>query len=337
MLKDTRFFISLILIAFSYNSLNAQGCCSGGSGNPIAGGASTGVLLKHQVETSINYQYNFSDNFYVGKKDTINPTSFDNLNSNYIFLRTDYGISKKLTISLASGYFLNKKKVGYNKSDTLCSKGFSDLIIFPRYNIYNNDLPFTRSEITIGVGIKLPIGSHTDSSETIPGIWDVNPPITQLSSGANDLILYSFFFKEYKLRKLRVFANILHINKGYNSLDQKIGDYTSYGLYFGKTFKNKISSTLQIKGEIIKKMDAGESQFEWENEYLNDLEESSGGRKIFVIPQISYSLKSLSLFATYEIPIYQYLNGLQIGSKNQLTIGLNYRFLTKKNEISEKN
>jgi len=336
-LEHIRFFISIIIFTFSYSSLNAQGCCSGGAGNPIAGGASTGVLLKHQIEASINYQYNFSNNFYVGKKDTVNPTSFDNLNSNYIFLRTDYGISKKLTVSLASGYFINKTKIGYNKSDTLCSKGFSDLIIFPRYNIYNNDLPFSRSEITIGVGIKFPIGSHTDSSETIPGIWDINPPITQLSSGANDLIFYSFFFKEYKLQKLRIFANILYINKGYNTLDQKIGDYTSYGLYFGKTFKNKISSTLQIKGEIINKMDAGESQFEWENEYLNDLEESSGSKKIFIIPQISYSLKALSLFATYEIPIYQYLNGLQIGSKNQLTIGLNYRFLTKQKEISEKN
>jgi hypothetical protein len=34
--------------------------------------------------------------------------------------------------------------------------------------------------------------------------------------------------------------------------------------------------------------------------------------------------------------LYQNLNGVQIGSKTQFTIGLNYRFLLKKNEISEK-
>ena len=84
-------------------------------------------------------------------------------------------------------------------------------------------------------------------------------------------------------------------------------------------------------------MDAGESQFEWENEYLNDLEVSSGSRKIFIIPQISYSLKALSFFVAYDIPIYQYINGWQIGSEQQLTIGLNYRFLTKQREISKKN
>ena len=330
-----RFFISFIVIILSYSSSNAQGCCSGGSGNPIAGGASTGVLLKNQMEASFNYQYNFSDNFYAGNNDTIGPSSFDNLNSSYIFLRTDYGVNKKLTLSIASGYFINKSKIGYNKSDTLNSKGFSDIILFPRYNIYNKDLPFTRSEITIGVGIKIPIGTHNDSSQTIPGVWDVNPPITQLSSGANDVILYSFFYREYKLQNFRVFANLLHINKGYNSLDQKIGNYTSYAVYFGKTFKNKIASTIQIKGEFINQMDAGESLLVWENDYLQDLEESSGSKKVFIIPQLSYSLKSLSLYATYEIPIYQYLNGLQIGSKNQFTIGLNYRFLTKKNNLLE--
>jgi hypothetical protein len=331
-----RLFISIIILLFSYYQIKAQGCCSGGAGNPIAGGTSTGVLLKNQIEISFNYQHNFSDKFFYGKTDT-SLTSFDNLNSNYLFLRTDYGLNKNLTLSIASGYFLNKSKVGYNLSDTINSKGLSDLIFFPRYNIYNKDLPFTRSEITLGLGVKIPIGSHTDSSQTIPGVWDVNPPISQLSSGANDIILYSFFYREYKLKRFRVFANILHINKGYNSLDQKIGDYTSYAIYFGKSFKNKVTLTTQVKAEFIEKMDAGESPLSWENDYLQDLEESSGSKKIFFIPQISFPINSFSFFATYELPIYQNINGIQIGSKNQFTLGLNYRFLTKKNEISEKN
>ena len=55
-----RLFILITLLTFSYSSLIAQGCCSGTSGNPIAGGASTGVLLKNQLEISLNYQYNLS-------------------------------------------------------------------------------------------------------------------------------------------------------------------------------------------------------------------------------------------------------------------------------------
>ena len=88
---------------------------------------------------------------------------------------------------------------------------------------------------------------------------------------------------------------------------------------------------MQLKAELIKKLDAGNL---WNSE---DLEASSGSKKVFFIPQISYSLNAFSFFATYEIPLYQNLNGVQIGSKTQFTVGLNYRFLTKKNEISEKN
>ena len=332
-----RLFILIILLTFSYSSLIAQGCCSGASGNPIAGGASTGVLLKNQIELSVNYQYNFSDNFYSGSNDTIGPSSFKNLKSNYLFLRTDYGLSKSVTLSIAGGYFIDKTKGGSKNSNT---KGISDIIIFPRYNIYNKDLPFTRSEITIGLGMKIPIGSHTDTIAATTAFdgtvlkWDVKPPISQLSSGANDLILYSFFLREYKLKKIRVFANILHISKGYNSFGSKIGNYTSLAVYLGKTFNNKITSTIQFKREFIKQMIVGETEVSYGRATL---EESSGSKKTFVIPQISYSLKSLSIFATYELPIYQYLNGSQIGSKNQFTVGLNYRFLSKKNEVSEEN
>ena len=53
-------FFSFTLI---YNiSVFSQGCCSGGAGNPIAGGAATGVLQENQMEISINYQYNSHPN-----------------------------------------------------------------------------------------------------------------------------------------------------------------------------------------------------------------------------------------------------------------------------------
>ena len=39
----------------------SQGCCSGGAGSPIAGGAATGVLQENQMEISINYQFNQSN------------------------------------------------------------------------------------------------------------------------------------------------------------------------------------------------------------------------------------------------------------------------------------
>lgn len=318
--------ITLVLILCFYSiNISAQGCCSGSSGNPIAGGVSTGVLQKKQLEFSANYQYTFSDKFFSGTSNTINL--FESLNSDYLFLKTEYGLDKKITLSISAGYYLNKAQVGGMKPTQ--SSGLADIIIFPRINVLNKDMPFNRTEITLGLGLKAPLGSHKDSSLIIPSInyWEINPPISQLSSGAYDLLLYSFFFREFKLQNLKIFSSIFHINKGYNSLDQKMGNYSSIALFVSKILKNNIGSTLQIKAEEIRKMDAGNV---WNSD---DLEDSSGSKKIFMIPQLSYSLNNFSFFCSYEIPLYQNIYGTQIGSKEKITFGLSYRLLSKQ-EIS---
>ena len=57
---------------------------------------------------------------------------------------------------------------------------------------------------------------------------------------------------------------------------------------------------------------------------------STGSRKLFFIPQISFIQKSMIFYITNEIPLYQYVGGSQIGSQHQITIGFNYRFMLKK-------
>ena len=59
---------------------------------------------------------------------------------------------------------------------------------------------------------------------------------------------------------------------------------------------------------------------------------STGSKKMFFIPQLSYSIDGVIVFITSEIPLYQYLNGTQVGSQLQFTVGVNYRFLTKNSE-----
>lgn len=67
--------------------------------------------------------------------------------------------------------------------------------------------------------------------------------------------------------------------------------------------------------------------------FYNIYPESTGNRKVFVAPQISYSFKNLTIYALSEIPVYQYLNGSQVGSQYQFTSGISYKFNLKKKEI----
>ena len=332
--------IALAILSFLFqNFAFSQGCCSGGGSSPIAGGTATGVLQKYQMEVSLNYQNNSSNKFFEGAEEVSQEGIYDELSSEYLFLRTDYGINKKLTLSLAAGYHLNKT-LQYKEQDTSASSsGIGDLIIFPRYDIYNENKGNTRTEVVLGFGVKLPIGSHTDTMEIRTDIWELIPPTIQLSTGGMDLMFYSFFLREYKKQNLRFFANSLYIKKGYNSLDEKFGDYTSISLFASRKLSRNWGLTTQLKAEKVGQLQIRQSKLiellffdSWETEALLDKQKATGSKKWFFIPQLSYSQNGITVFATSEIPLYQYLNGKQIGSKQQFTFGVNYRFLTKECE-----
>ena len=249
-------------------------------------------------------------------------------------------MSKKLTLSLATGYHLNKSLKYKDEDTSATSTGMGDLIIFPRYDIYNETKGNIRNEITLGIGLKIPIGSHTDTIEITPNVWGLIPPTIQRSTGGTDLMFYSFFFREYKKQKLRFFANSLYIKKGYNSLDEKFGDYTSVSLFASKTFFRKWGLTTQLKVERISQLQAKQSkllELVVRDQYYGlpnflDKQKSTGSKKWLFIPQLSYSQNGITVFAISEIPLCQYLNGKQIGSEQQFTFGLTYRFLTKECE-----
>jgi len=246
-------------------------------------------------------------------------------------------MSKKLTLSIATGYHLNKN-LSYEGQDTSASSsGMGDIIIFPKYDIYNETKGNIRSEITLGIGLKIPIGSHTDTMK-IRNKWELIPPTIQLSNRRTDLLFYSFFLREYKKQKIRLFAISLYIRKGYNSLDEKFGDYASLSLFLSKKIFRKWGLTTQLKGESIGQLQAKQSKLldfisnEFEAITFLEKQKSTGGKKLIFIPQISYSKNKFTFFATSEIPLYQNLNGVQFASQNQFTVGINYRFLTKECE-----
>ena len=330
-----RLFLFTITSLLINSNILAQGCCSGGAGSPIAGGAATGVLQENQMEVSINYQYNKSNKFFAENRDT--TSLFNNLNSDYLFFRVDYGLSKKFTLSVASGYFLDKSKIGKDNADTISSNGVGDLIIFPRYSIYNKTANFKRTAVVLGLGFKIPLGSHNDSTlvysdEWIGDIYSLNPPMLQATNGSNDFMFTSFLFREYQKSKLRFFISSLYVKKGFNSLGIKYGDYISVSFFASKTFFYRWGVTTQIKAENIGQIRIANNIEEWDLlDYQID-PESTGSKKWFFIPQLSYSQNGITVFATSEIPLYQHLNGTQVGSQYQFTVGVNYRFLTKECE-----
>lgn len=328
-----KIILFLLLVSLMSGYTFSQGCCSGGSASPIAGGTSQGVLNEKQLEIAPNFQFMSSTKFYAGDRDTV--PMIKKLSSDYLYLRIAYGLSPKLTLSIESGYYLKKEQIGFEVNDLRKTSGIGDLIIFPRYEVYQNCTEKKKTEFVVGLGYKLPIGKHDDSTiiytdpETNKNYYQIAPPTVQLTNGSNDFILYSFFFNNYLKKKVRVFANAIYVHKGWNSLGQKFGDYSSVSVFFGKTLFKRLGLTVQLKAEHVAKMKT--DKLVDMVAFYNIYPELTGHRKVFIAPQLSYSHKAFTFYALSEIPVYQYLNGSQIGSQYQFTAGFSYKFnLTKK-------
>ncbi|MEI8279165.1 MAG: hypothetical protein WCG87_05330 [Bacteroidota bacterium] len=316
----------------SQNNLSAQGCCSGGSCSPIAGGTSQGVLLKRQAEISTSFQYIYSNNFQSGTKKV--RDYLDSYTSKYQYSRVAYGLTKRLTLSLEFGYYFDKTQIGLNNNNKVSSSGIGDMIIFPRFTVLKKETASTENEATLGLGYKIPLGKYLDSSvvftdpNTLKNYYTPKPPSVMTTTGSQDIVFYGFGFRSYPSKNLRLFTSIIYVRKGWNPIGQRFGDYAGIGLFAGKTIYKKLGLILQLKGEWVDKM-GYDKNIDMLAKYNFDVL-STGGKKVLFIPQLSYSYKTLSFYISSDIPLYQYVNGTAIASEYQFTTGLSYRFMARR-------
>lgn len=312
-------------------------CCGGGSGSPISGEALKGILLLKQFEVNSNFQMVNTNKFLKGE--TPDTNYLDRFYTNYLYTRLGYGLTKNLTLSVESGYWLNKTQIGLHKIDTNSSKGIGDLILFPRYNVYKHRTATGETEITVGLGFKIPLGKYNDSTRKVEPfsgmVYYITKPLAvQTSSGAQDIIFYLFFLRGYPVSKFNFFCNALYIKKGWNPLGEKIGDFASISLYASKSVLKNMTTTLQLKGEWVDQMKLNKNILLYA--YPNYDPFATGYKKLFLVPQLSYSLNGrYSFYASAEIPVYQKMTKIQIASQYQFAIGASYRFFISKDKTND--
>ena len=342
--KGMNKIILLLSIALIKTGFVFSQCCAGGSGSPIAGGASQGVLMERQVDLNTNFQFISTNKFY--RKDSQVPDSarsFDSFSSTYEYFRVAYGLTKNLTFSVETGYYFKKEEIGLEKNPatTYSAKGIGDLILFPRYDVINWTEEKYRTEVTLGLGVKIPLGSYNDSTGNVEPFsgttyYVSKPTSVQLSSGSQDIIFYTFLYRGYTEHNFRIFANGFYIKKGYNPNGEKLGDFASIGLFAGKTFFKNVGITLQVRYEWVDEMKINESILLF-GRPSNYFPEATGYKKLFITPQISYSKGKISVYASSDFPVYQYINSsdfyTQVGSQHQTTVGISYRFFTNRSLV----
>ncbi len=319
------------LFFLPYESISQ--CCGGGGGNPFAGDVAHGVLGQNQFEINSSFQFVRTNKFLSGNKPADNFS--DNFNSKYLYNKIGYGLSERLTLSVEFSYWLNKTQVNLNNSQTISSSGLGDIIIMPRYKVYSNsELPLF-TEITVGMGVKLPLGKHNDSLaylEPFSGTYYYlqKPLSVQQSSGSQDFLVSFSATRKYHRKNLSLVFNGLYIKRGWNSMGEKMGNFAAISFILGKSFAPSWSVAMKLRGELLNTMKLNEDIRTYS--FPNYDPEATGFKKVFLSPIISFNLaERFRFFTIVDLPVFQYMNKTQISSQHQLTFGLSYGFSLNEN------
>ena len=314
----------------------------------MAGIGPTGVLAKGQLEFTLTNLSSQSNTFYTGSKQS--DPYFDKLNGNYSLLRTEYGLNERLTLSASIGHYPFKTIYEFAEEEgaeqhTISSGGFGDLIFLPRYRVFNKQANGHTSELNLGLGFKLPLSQANDSNyvgtskflNTSQGtpfidsfeIWQLSPPLVQTTTGSVDMMA-SIFYLHTLGRDFTFFASGFYIHRGWNSIGVKFGDFSSLGLFISKSLGWGFSASMQVRGEWVGQMKTIKG-IDFLSEYNID-QSSTGSFCVNLSPMLNYSYKSLRFFTMADMPVYQNLNGNQLGLPRQLTLGVSYFLFPDKDD-----
>jgi len=322
-----KILLSTITIFTLFNAHYLYGQCCGG-GSPIAGGAAQGVLQKNQLEVAGYLQYFTSDKTKRG--DILSPVRLFELKRDiYQYSRVSYGLTNELTMSVELGYYFDRTERLAGGFE-IKGKGIADLIVFPRYDVFNIKKEKHQTELTLGLGMKIPVGDHDqtyvayENRKTGDKFEIIKGPSSQPSTGTNDFIFHVFLYRQYLKPQLSFILTSTYILRGTNKIKQSFGDIFDVSLYASKSWTRNFSSTIQIKGENTAPLI---------DEVWISYEKNTGGKLLSFVPQLNYQVLTchLTITAAAEIPMYHYVNGTQIASKWLFRGGIIYRpFLKKK-------
>ncbi len=301
-----------ILIFIFFSKLAYSQCLS--SANPIGGTNNLLVLEKKTFRFISFHRFNYGDQHYEENK----RSDFDLIKSaNYNYLGTilGFGISDKFTIETETGYFINKTQI-YNVTPAyqLRGYGFSNIIISAKYGFLADH--FKRLYYSANAGIKIPSSTKPKSSKGVELPVEVQPTI-----GSYGMVIQSFLVKENSGKGLRFFLTNRFESNLPNKKEFQLGTSVFTSVFISKHLmyswiKSDWTVILQMRNEI-----------RFKDKRENKLIESSGGVLFILSPQINYSLKekwNISLLA--DMPVYQYLYGIQLVTKFGITIGLTRDF-----------
>lgn len=311
-------FISIVLIAiFIPSKVIAQGCCT--TGSSTFGGLERGISKKDNLNLGISFLYNGLNSTYDGKNTIPDPLD-RNASVSSFNLELEYGLSEKVSVLVNTAYVLKNRETTIRSSETnerekisFDGKGFGDVIILGKYEVISPNI-LSPTGLTIGGGVKLPVGSYTQEVDGTRLAIDMQP-----GTGSTDVLLWGNFYRGFQQLNLALFANSLYRYAGSNLDGYRFGDEIILSLGGEYYLADYLTLSLSARGRFADKD-------YWGGRFLP----STGGSYFDILPSIVYSEESYNLRIFYQAPVYRNIQGIQLTTSSIIGFELLFNFIFKR-------
>ena len=312
--RITAFFILLFgFFPELYSKVVAQACCSGGV--PISNNIGIRPINEKTISFRAIYDANVLNSFFTGSE-KLEDESIKRF-SQTAFLQGIYGINNRISINTMISYVHHKRSNVDLPDQTTITSGIGDATFLVQVKVLDRE----KSSLYITTGPKIPIGKNDIKNED-----DILlAPDLQPGSGSWDYIAGLGFVRDQFVRQSMSFT--LSLTGKFNTYAERFNGSQQYKYGNNIQLLAGISDNYFIKDKLV---NTGLLFRFWAR--AEDLADgfvfpNTGGSWFFVVPSVNFGLNpDFSVFASFEIPVYQNLTGTQLSTSFRLVFGLQYQF-----------
>ena len=305
-------FLSFIFVALIISiSAQSQTCCSGGSA--LSGSIGISAFDKGQKWLGLSYDMNYLSSLY--SESELLDENFRERRSQTMLLQGGWSPLRWFSLNLLMAYVQQDRVISFNPENpiTTTGKGIGDMIVLGQLQIFGT----LKRALIVAVGIQIPTGSNDKKNET-NGIF--LPPDLQPGSGSWD----QHFGISYQEFNLLIPKLNFYLSSNFKNAKPALQFEDSRTYQFGNELYSSIGVSYTFDLKIINLTTAFYGQYRqlWPDQIEDNEIFGTGGKWISLIPALEINLNKLNLFALYNQPIRNYVNGTQLSSTYKFRIGI---------------